>query len=183
MDLLLEGKRALVAAPGSSPLTDAVVAALAAEGADVVQAPRTDADAGNCDVLVVLAGCPGSEGAELDVLTSLLSAAAKAMAAKAWGRIVAVAEPCPGADDLAVGVRDATLESAVRTLGMRWRQRGVGVNAVIAADPHDRQNALERGIPFEEAASLVAFLCSPLAMTITREALSPSGAASRTIRY
>ena len=183
MDLLLEGKRALVAAPGTSPLTDAIVAALVAEGADVAQATPTDADAGTCDVLVVVAGCPASEGAELGVLTSLLSAAVEAMGAAAWGRIVAVAEPCTGADDLAVGVRDATLESAVRTLGMRWRQRGVGVNAVLAADPYDNQNALGRGIAFDEAASLVAFLCSPLAMTITGEALSPSGAASRTIRY
>ncbi len=183
MDLLLEGKRALVAAPSTSPLTDAIMAALAAEGADVAQAMSADADAGACDVLVVVAGCPGSEGAELDVLTSLLSVAAEAMGAAAWGRIVAVAEPCTGTDDLAVGVRDATLESAVRTLGMRWRQRGVGVNAVITADPHDNQNALERGIASEETASLVAFLCSPLAMTITGEALSPSGAASRTIRY
>lgn len=183
MDLLLEGKRALVAASCSSPLTDAIMAALAAEGADVVQATQADADAGTSDVLVVVVGCPASDGAELDVLTSLLSTAAEAMAAKAWGRIVAVAEPCTGTDDLAVGVRDATLESAVRTLGMRWRQRGVGVNAVLAAAPHDKQNALERGVSWEEAASLVAFLCSPLAMTITGEALSSSGAASRTIRY
>ena len=183
MDLLLEGKRALIAASVSSPLTDAIAAALAAEGADVAQATPTDADVGTCDVLVVVAGCPAGEGAEAGVLTALLSAAAEAMGASAWGRIVAVAEPCRGADDLAVGVRDATLESAVRTLGMRWRQRGVGVNAVLAADPHDEQNALERGVAFEEAASLVVFLCSPLAMTITGEALSPSGAASRTIRY
>ena len=183
MDLLLEGKRALLAAPGSSPLTDAIAAALADEGADIAQTTPADADAGTYDVLVVVAGCPETEGAELDVLTSLLSAVAEAMGAAAWGRIVAVAEPCPGADDLAVGVRDATLESVVRTLGMRWRQRGVGVNAVFAADPREKQNALERGVSWVEAASLVAFLCSPLAMTITGEALSPSGAASRTIRY
>ncbi len=183
MDLLLEGKRALIAASGSSPLTDAIAAALAAEGVDAAQASPTDVDVGTCDVLVVVAGCPAGEGAEPGVVTALLSAAAEAMGASAWGRIVAVAEPCAGADDLAVGVRDATLESAVRTLGMRWRQRGVGVNAVLAADPHDEQNALERGVAFEEVASLVVFLCSPLAMTITGEALSPSGAASRTIRY
>ena len=183
MDLLLEGKRALVVASGSSPLTEAIAAALAAEGAGVARATPADANVDTCDVLVVVAGCPENERAELGVLTSLLSAAAEAMGVAAWGRIVAVAEPCTGADDLATGVRDATLESAVRTLGMRWRQRGVGVNAVLAADPREKQNALERGVSWEEAASLVAFLCSPLAMTITGEALSPSGAGSRTIRY
>ena len=171
MDLLLSGKRALVLG-GPHPVADAVRRELAAEGAAVLD----DADAP--DILVRIAGC-GDEppGGQL----AFLRQAADAMAARGWGRVVSVALTC--ADPAEAEAHAGALSGATRAAARAALGADVTVNAVFAADPDDRANALGRAVSAEEVAGVVAFLCSPLALTVTGESLAATGGASAAVSY
>lgn len=173
MDLLLSGKRALVlGAP--HPVADAVRRELAAEGAAVLD----DADAHPPDILVRVAAC-GDEppGGWL----TFLRQAADAMTARGWGRVVSVALPC--ADPAEAEAHAGALSGAVRAAARAALGADVTVNAVFASDVDSRANALGRAVSAEEVAGVVAFLCSPLALTVTGESLAATGGASAAVSY
>lgn len=172
MDLLLSGKRALVlGAP--HPVADAVRRELAAEGATVL-----DDEPSAPDILVRVAGC-GDEppGGWL----TFLRQAADAMTKRGWGRIVSVALPC--ADSAEAEAHAGALSGAVRAAARAASGADVTVNAVFAADADSRANALGRAVSAEEVAGVVAFLCSPLALTVTGESLAATGGASAAVSY
>ena len=174
MDLLLSGKRAVVLG-GAHPVADAVRRELAAEGAALLGDAE---EAGGADIVVRVAVCGDEPPGGYLVF---LRRTAEAMAARGWGRIVSVALPCADpaeAEAHAGALSGATLAAARAALGA-----DVTVNAVFTADADSRANALGRAVSAEEVAGLAAFLCSPLALTVTGESLAATGGASAAVSY
>ena len=174
MDLLLSGKRACVLG-GAHPAAEAVRRELAAEGVALLD----DADArGGADILVRVAGCADEpSGGHL----AFLRRTAGAMAARGWGRVVSVALPC--ADPAVAEAHAGTLSGATRAAARAALGADVTVNAVFAGDADSGANALGRAVSAEEVAGVVAFLCSPLALTVTGESLAATGGASAAVSY
>ena len=174
MDLLLSGKRARVTGE-AHPVADAVRRELAAEGALILD----DADApAAADILVRVAGCADEPpGGHL----AFLRQAADAMAVRGWGRIVSVALPC--ADPAEAEAHAGALSGATRAAARAALGADITVNAVFAGGADSRANALGRVVSAEEVAGVAAFLCSPLALTVTGESLAATGGASAVVSY
>lgn len=182
MDLGLAGRTAAVA--GGGELAAEIAARLRAEGAEVLDLDAVSGEVaaerlGSLDVLVnAPPAAPAGEqwGArfELDVIEPLrtMRAAAPAMAARGWGRIVNVAAGGgrrPTAADPARSVTGAAELALSRLLADRYARSGVLVNAVCA-DPD--------GDPGATAATAV-LLCSERASYVNGAAWAAGAAAWR----
>ena len=133
--------------------------------------------------------------------------AAHEMIQNRWGRIINIS----GVADLAIsaGMRNIALVSLTKSLSEELGPYGITTNAIlpgfvvtedrkvrlellsaktgIAPEILESENAnstsLKRIVTSKEIASVVSYLCSPLAQSITGEALSVGGGGSSTIPY
>ncbi|HVY96746.1 MAG TPA: SDR family oxidoreductase [Solirubrobacterales bacterium] len=175
MDLGLAGRTGAVV--GGGALAAAVADRLHDEGADVLElGPGSGAGdmehLGSVDVLVnVPPAAPGGEEwaarFELDVMDPLrtMRAAAPAMAARGWGRIVNVAPASgrrPTAAEPAGSVTGAAELALSRLFADRYARSGVLVNAVCA----------EPGADPAATAATVVLLCSERASYVDGAAWS-----------
>ena len=133
--------------------------------------------------------------------------AAHEMIQNRWGRIINIS----GVADLAIsaGMRNIALVSLTKSLSEELGPYGITTNAIlpgfvvtedrkvrlellsaktgITPETLESENAtstsLNRIVTSKEIASVVSYLCSPLAQSITGEALSVGGGGNRTIPY
>src|ERR687891_284489 len=207
MDLGISGRRAAVAA-ASAGLGLACARALAAEGAAGF-VDRADEALGGIDILVANAGGPPSgtfastdvdaylPALELNLLSTvaMCKAAVPAMAARGWGRVVAITSMTvrqPSATLILSTTARAGATAFLKTLATEVAPQGVTVNSVqpgLHATDRLAQlyggdlGAAGRSVPVgrggdpDDFGAAVAFLCSEHARFITGTALSIDGGA------
>jgi NAD(P)-dependent dehydrogenase (short-subunit alcohol dehydrogenase family) len=206
VDLQLAGRRALVTG-GSSGIGKAAATALSAEGADVAIVARSDSSLAQAAADIAgdsgraVHSIPADTGDDASVLE---------MVEAGWGRIISISGLAARSTGSTIGsIRNVSVAAMTKNLADELGPHGVNVTvihpgltrteatpAVVArnaaaagVEPEEIERRMAgtttigRLITAAEIAHLIAFLASPLSVSINGEAIACGGGAPGVIHY